>query len=316
MREVKGGIAMKVCYGMEETAAVKGCCLALGNFDGVHRGHRALIGLAVEKAREKGKASVVLTFDPHPAAVLAPGAPPDLLTTQPQKEELIAGLGVDYLYFLPFSPALAALPPEDFVKDLLWPSFRPSLVAVGFNYSFGRGARGNPDLLEALGAKMGFEVVVLPPVKIGERIVSSTAVREALAAGEIGLARDMLGYWPTLAGRVVKGDGRGRTLGFPTANIAVPPDIKLPAYGVYACRMKLPDGAWRSGVANIGQRPTFGKGLSPTVEVYLLNFSGDLYGEEVRLELRAFLRPERAFADREELIAQMERDARSARELL
>ncbi|MGI9952031.1 bifunctional riboflavin kinase/FAD synthetase [Moorellaceae bacterium AZ2] len=307
---------MKVYHGIGETTDVKGCCLALGNFDGVHRGHQALIGLVVEKARGKGVASVVLTFEPHPAVVLAPGASPDLLTTQIQKEELIAGLGVDYLYFLPFSSSVASLSPEDFVTDLLWPYFRPSLVAVGFNYSFGRGGRGKADLLKTLGREIGFEVVVLPPVRIGEQVVSSTAVREALAAGDLSLARELLGYWPTLAGKVVKGDRRGRTLGFPTANIAVPPEIKLPAYGVYACRMFLPDGTWRPGVANIGKRPTFGRGLSPTVEVYLLDFSGNLYGRQVRIELRFFLRPEKAFARREELIAQIDQDVRLARELL
>lgn len=308
---------MRVYQGLEGTDDVKGCCLALGNFDGVHRGHQRLIRLTVEKAREKNLASVVLTFEPHPEVVLGPATSPGLLTTKEQKIELISALGVDYLYFLPFTLAVASLSPEAFVTEILWPYFRPSMVAVGFNYSFGCKGEGKPALLADLGAKMGFEVIVLPPVKVGDQVVSSTAIREALAAGDISRVKDFLGYWPTLSGCVVKGEQRGRTLGFPTANVAVPPEIKLPAYGVYACRVLLPDNkAWHSGIANIGLRPTFGTHSAPTVEVYLMDFRGDLYGQKVRVELRYFLRPEKIFNNTAELVEQIIQDIKRARQLL
>ncbi|WP_231967954.1 bifunctional riboflavin kinase/FAD synthetase [Thermanaeromonas toyohensis] len=303
-------------YGLQGTDAVKGCCVALGNFDGVHRGHQELIHATVKKAQEKGCPAVVVTFDPHPALVLTPDDPPGLLTTKEQKMELIAGLGVDFLYFLPFDLNLASLTPEAFVRQILWTYFYPSLVVVGFNYTFGRGGRGNPYLLAALGRELGFEVEVIPPVKVRDHLVSSTAIREALAAGDVALAREFLGYWPTLVGYVVSGEGRGRLLGFPTANIAVEPEVRLPAYGVYACRVKLPNGSWQAGIVNIGKRPTFGSNLVPTVEVHLLDFSGYLYGEKLKLELRYFLRPEKSFASSHELIEQIGADIRRARQIL
>lgn len=307
---------MKVQYGLQGTDILKGCCIALGNFDGVHRGHQELICVTVNRARKKGSPAVVVTFDPHPALVLTPDDPPGLLTTKEQKIELIAGLGADFLYFLPFDSDLASLTPEDFVRQILWSYFRPSLVTVGFNYTFGRGGRGNPSLLAALGRELGFEVEVIPPVKVGEHLVSSTAIREALAAGDVALAREFLGYWPTLVGYVVSGEGRGRLLGFPTANVAVDPEVRLPAYGVYACRVKLPNGSWQAGIVNIGKRPTFGSSLIPTVEVHLLDFSGHLYGKKLKVELRYFLRPEKSFASSHELIEQIEDDIRKVRQIL
>lgn len=307
---------MRVYQGLEGTEEVKGCCLALGNFDGVHRGHQRLIRLTIEKARERNLASVVLTLDPHPELVLAPATSPGLLTTKEQKIELISALGADYLYFLPFTSGVASLSPEAFITEILWSYFRPSLVVVGFNYSFGCKGKGKPALLANLGAKMGFEVMVLPPVTVGDEVVSSTAIREALAAGDIDRAKDFLGYWPTLNGYVVKGEQRGRTLGFPTANVAVPPEIKLPAYGVYACRVLLPDKTWHPAIANIGLRPTFGRHSSPTVEVYVMNFCGYLYGQRVKVELRHFLRPEKSFNNTDELVEQIIQDIERAGQLL
>lgn len=307
---------MRVQYGLEGTGNLKGCCVALGNFDGVHRGHQELIRTTVKRAQRNKSPAVVITFDPHPALVLTPEEPPGLLTTKEQKIELIAGLGADFLYFLPFDLQLASLTPEEFVRQILWPYFRPSHVAVGFNYTFGRGGRGNPSLLATLGRELGFEVEVIPPVKVGERIVSSTAIREALAQGDVLLAKEFLGYWPTLVGYVVSGEGRGRLLGFPTANIAVAPEVRLPAYGVYACLVKLTNNSWQAGIVNIGERPTFGPHLMPTVEVHLLDFSGSLYGKKLKVELRYFLRPEKAFTSSRELIEQIGADIRRARQIL
>lgn len=306
---------MRVRHGLEHLEPLRGCAVALGNFDGVHRGHQELIRVAAARAREKRCPVVVLTFDPHPEMVLHPQDPPGLLTTKEQKIELMASLGVDYLCFLPFNMELASLSPEGFVEGILWGHFHPRIVVVGFNFTFGKGGRGNPSVLAALGQELGFEVEIIPPVKVGNQLVSSTAVREALARGDVEEARELLGYWPTLIGEVVSGQGRGRLLGFPTANVAVPAEVRLPAFGVYACRVKS-HSFLMPGIVNIGQRPTFGVNLTPTVEVHLFDFSGDLYGEKLRVELRHFLRPERRFAGPDDLRRQILEDISKARELL
>ncbi|WP_406678425.1 bifunctional riboflavin kinase/FAD synthetase [Moorella sp. ACPs] len=305
---------MQVRQGMPEGETARGCYLALGNFDGVHRGHQQLIGSVVQKARKAGKPAVVITFSPHPAQVLD-NDPPGLLTTTARKEKLIAALGVDFLFILPFNRELAQLPPETFVQDILWPHFQPRLVAVGFNFTFGHRGAGTPALLHRLGEELGFKVEVMAPVTYAGLTVSSTAIRNALDRGEIQLARNLLGYWPVLAGTVVGGDRRGRELGFPTANLAVPPEVKLPAWGVYACLARFQDQV-RQAVVNIGRRPTFGTDLPATIEAHLLDFEGDLYGRELELELRAYLRPERQFAAPRELVAQMQEDCARARAFL
>ncbi|QGP93270.1 Riboflavin biosynthesis protein RibF [Neomoorella glycerini] len=305
---------MQVWQGMPEGEIARGCYLALGNFDGVHRGHQHLIGSIVQQARTRGKPAVVITFAPHPAQVLSDN-PPGLLTTRTRKEKLIAALGVDFLFILPFTRELAQLPPETFVRDILWPHFQPRLVAVGFNFTFGHRGAGTPALLRRLGEELGFKVEVMAPVTCCGLTVSSSAIRNALDQGDISLARNLLGYWPVLAGTVVGGDRRGRELGFPTANLAVPPDVKLPAWGVYACLARFQDQV-RQAVVNIGRRPTFGPALPATIEAHLLDFEGNLYGQEVELELRAFLRPERKFATLGELVAQLQEDSARAREFL
>ncbi|MDK2815471.1 MAG: riboflavin kinase / adenylyltransferase [Moorella sp. (in: firmicutes)] len=304
---------MQVRQGIPEGEIARGCYLALGNFDGVHRGHQQLIGNIVQKARTEGKLAVVITFSPHPVQVLGDN-PPGLLTTRARKEKLIAALGVDFLFILPFTRELAQLPPETFVQDILWPHFQPRLVAVGFNFTFGHRGAGTPALLHRLGEELGFKVEVMAPVTYKGLTVSSTAIRNALDRGDILLARKLLGYWPVLAGTVVGGDRRGRELGFPTANLAVPPEIKLPVWGVYACLARF-QGQVHRAVVNIGRRPTFGPALPATIEAHLLDFEGNLYGQELELELRAYLRPERKFASIRELVAQLQEDCARAREL-
>ncbi|WP_258360866.1 bifunctional riboflavin kinase/FAD synthetase [Moorella sulfitireducens (nom. illeg.)] len=305
---------MQVRQGMPGEEIVAGCYLALGNFDGVHRGHQQLIGSIVRKARIAGKPAVVITFSPHPACITGDN-PPGLLTTTDRKEKLIAALGVDFLFILPFNRELARLAPETFVYDILWPRFHPRLVAVGFNFTFGHRGAGTPALLKRLGEELGFEVEVMAPVTYEGMTVSSTTIRDALDRGDILLARKLLGYWPVLAGTVVAGDRRGRELGFPTANLAVPPEIKLPARGVYACLARFRDRVYRA-VVNIGRRPTFGTDLPATIEAHLLDFEGGLYGQQLELELRAYLRPERRFAGPRELAAQMQEDCTRARAFL
>ncbi|MDN5346693.1 MAG: riboflavin kinase / adenylyltransferase [Clostridia bacterium] len=292
------------------------CYLALGNFDGVHLGHQELIRRVVEGARKAAADSLAVTFDPHPAAVLQPAVNPGLLTTRKQKLRLMEAMGVDGVCFLPFTPKLAALSPEAFVEEILWPYFRPRMVVVGFNFTFGYRGMGTPAFLQQLGSRFGFEVQVVPPVKVAGKVVSSTAIRASLEKGDVATASLLLGRWPALEGTVTGGDCRGRHLGFPTANLRIADDIKLPKYGVYACRVHMPGGAKLPGLVNIGCRPTFGINLPATVEVHILNFDGNLYGTELEIELCAFLRQERRFGSESELRRQINNDIIRARKIL
>lgn len=305
---------MQVLQGMPEGKIVEGCCLALGNFDGVHRGHRQLIGNVVQKAKARGGPAVVITFSPHPSQVLK-GKQEGVLTGTARKAKLIADLGVDYLFIIPFTRELAALEPEVFVRTILWSRFQPRMVAVGFNFTFGHRGAGTPILLRRLGEELGFNVEVMEPVTYQGTTVSSTAIRKALGQGDISLAKSLLGYWPVLEGTVVVGDQRGSQLGFPTANLSIASEIKLPANGVYASLVYIQDQGLEA-VVNIGRHPTFNPALSTTVEAHIIDFNGNLYGKEITLELRAFLRKERKFNSSRELIAKIEDDKNKARLIL
>ncbi len=305
---------MEVFTEISKGKTAKKCCLALGNFDGVHRGHQQLINIAVQEAKSSGRPAGVVTFSPHPSQVLK-GKQQNLLTDMERKAELIGALGIDYLFIIPFTKRLATIEPEAFVSTILWPCFCPHSVAVGFNFTFGCQGRGTPALLSRLGGKMGFKVRIAEPVTHKGLIISSTAIRNALGQGDIHLARLLLGYWPFLEGIVVAGDQRGRELGFPTANLAVPPEIKLPADGVYASKVHL-EGQDFATVVNVGRHPTFGSALSPIVEAHIINFEGDLYDKKIKLELRSFLRPERKFNGPQELVAKIKDDINRAQLLL
>jgi riboflavin kinase/FMN adenylyltransferase len=288
-----------------------GSAVAVGNFDGVHRGHQALVVAAVSRARTAGEAAVVLTFDPHPAAVLRPHAAPAALTTLAQKEELVAALGVDRLVVVPFDARLAALAPEAFATEVLQQSVGARHVVVGESFRFGRGRAGDPRALEELGRTRGFGVEVVPPVMEEGRPISSSRVREALAGGRVDDAQRLLGHPYFVDGVVVRGDARGRTLGFPTANLSPEPQI-LPARGVYAAQCRLADGNERPAVVNVGERPTFGGGRV-TLEAHLIGFDGDLYDARLRVSFRHFLRAEQRFASAEALVAQIRADVDAAR---
>jgi riboflavin kinase/FMN adenylyltransferase len=288
--------------------------VALGNFDGVHRGHQALVARAVARARETGGAAVVLTFDPHPARVLRPEVAPKALTTLAQKEELVLALGVERLVALEFDTRLAALSPAAFVSDVLASLLGARHVVVGESFRFGHGREGDARTLEALGGRQGFDVQVVSPVLHGGRPISSSRVRDALAAGDVRGAAELLGRPYALDGRVVRGDGRGRGLGIPTANLAVEEQL-LPARGVYAGRALVPGADWRAAVVNVGERPTFG-GAGLVVEAHLLDFAGDLYDARLRLSFQARLRGEERFASAEALVARIHEDVRAARALL
>jgi riboflavin kinase / FMN adenylyltransferase len=284
--------------------------VALGVFDGVHLAHRAILGAAVERARALGVQALACTFDPHPMEVLQPERAPVALTTIPERLDLIAETGLDGAVVIAFTRALAAMEPEAFVKDVLVERLRAREVVVGFNHRFGRGARGDAAMLASLGEQLGFRAHVVEPLQIDGVPVSSTEVRAALQRGDLAAAARFLGRPYSVGGTVVHGAGRGRTLGFPTANVQPDRPVLVPA-GVYGCDLLL-DGAAHQAVVNIGVRPTFGE-TTTTVEAHVLDFSRDMYDRHVVLRFRERLRPERRFASLEDLKAQIAEDIKEAR---
>src|SRR5579871_1021439 len=268
--------------------------LTLGNFDGVHVGHQAIVRLAVETAARLGGCPVALTFEPHPVAVLAPDRAPPLIQPLRERLALLATLGVEIVVVQRFTRAFAALDPEAFVCDFLLHRLEVVHVVVGYNVNFGRDRAGTVATLRGLGARYGFAVDEVGPVTVDGERVSSTALRAALGAGDVRRAARLLGRTYALRGRVVAGERRGRTLGFPTANLRCRSTLAVPADGVYAARVQV-GGAWHGGVVNIGIRPTFGE-RRRTIEAHLLDFTGDLYGRWVTVEMVDRLRGEQAFA--------------------
>lgn len=294
--------------------------IALGNFDGVHRGHQALLAAAVRAAERLGGDSVVYTFDPHPAAVLAPASAPPLIIGRERKLELIAQAGISVCIIEPFTRELAALSADEFARTILVDIFGARHVVVGYDFSYGHQRGGNAQILRAFGQEHGFAVEIIERVSVDGVAASSTEVRELLRAGEVAGARAILGRWFDVDGTVVRGAGRGRTIGIPTANIAVGTTI-LPAGGVYAVRMTLldDDGERRAvldGVANLGTNPTFTSGQALSLEVHVLDFCGDLYDRRVRVEFIDRLRGEIRFAGVDALVAQIHTDIGNARHIL
>jgi riboflavin kinase / FMN adenylyltransferase len=285
--------------------------LAIGTFDGVHAGHRAAIDRTVELARERGLTSAVLTFDRHPLAVVDPRRAPRLLTSLDERIRLIGELDPDELILLPFDGELAAMSAEAFCADLLVRVLRARVVVVGENSNFGAGGSGDAASLRACGYAHGYETVVLSLVTEHGETISSTRARALLGAGQIEEVRRILGWPPTVVGSVAHGEGRGRTLGVPTANLSLSPEIMLPGAGVYVARA-LVDGTWYRAAVSVGENPTFHAANEPaapaTTEAFLLGFDGDLYGRQMRLDLLRRMRAERRFASVEELVAQMKRD--------
>ncbi|MGH2978326.1 MAG: bifunctional riboflavin kinase/FAD synthetase [Solirubrobacterales bacterium] len=294
----------------EVPAAPTGRAVALGTFDGVHRGHRRVIGSAVERARERGLASMVATFDPHPLRVLRPEQPPRLLTTTDQKIDLISELGVDELVAIPFTPELSRQSAEDFCEQVLAGTLAARSVSVGANFRFGHGAAGDAALLRA---RPEFETEVVDLVQEDGDSISSSRIRGLLAEGEVAHAAELLGAPYSLVGPVVEGDRRGRDLGVPTANIEPHPDVVVPAPGIYA-GMATPDGDQPAAAAvSIGVRPTFESGGDVRVEAHLIDFEGDLYGRTMKLSFLERLRDEVRFDSPEELVEQMQKDVEQAR---
>ena len=296
-------------------ATARGGAVAVGNFDGIHLGHQFVIAKAGELARASGIQSGVLTFEPHPRSVFQPTAPPFRLTPFRVKAELLRELGVAHLYNLHFDLEFAALSAEDFVRRVLVDGLGIAEAVVGYDFVFGHARRGNAALLTAMGKALGFGVTVVEPVQQGSEIYSSTRIRNLLVEGKPRHAAVLLGRSWEIDGRVEQGDRRGRTIGFPTANIELA-DYLRPAAGVYAVRAAIGrGGTWHDGVANLGMRPTFG-GSDLRLEVHLFDFAGDLYGRHLRVALVDYLRPEQKFAGLDALKAQIAADAAKARAML
>lgn len=306
---------MRVLRDRERLAdAARGAVVAIGNFDGVHRGHAAVIGAAREAARQVAAPLAVMTFAPHPRLFFRPAQPPFLLTRLRTRLALFAGMGVELVHLLRFDAGLAGLSPEDFVDGLLARALGARHVCVGYDFVFGHRRAGTAAFLAARLAGAGIGATIVAPASSGEggdEVFSSTAARAALEAGDPARAAAILGRPFAIEGRVAHGDRRGRTIGFPTANIRLGPLLR-PRLGVYAVRVHV-GGAVHGGVANLGLRPTFGGDSEARLEAHLLDFSGDLYGQRACVEMLAFLRPERRFDGLDALKAQIAADAAAAR---
>ena len=287
--------------------------LALGNFDGLHRGHRRILDRVRRVAGERGATSVVMTFDPHPPRVVRPDKAPPLLMTTAQKLEALAHVGVHGTAIVPFTPELSRWDPEMFVRIVLVDWLRVSEVWVGANFLFGHDRAGNFSLLRALGGRYGFKAEKIDPVRYKEFVVSSTRIRRLVAEGRVDEAGALLGHQYTIDGTVVRGDGRGRTIGFPTANLCTENEL-LPPHGVYATMATIDD-VVRPSVTNIGVRPTVDASGRTTTETHIFGVDRDLYGATLRVGFVQRLRDERAFESIDALRAQIEADCGRARVL-
>jgi len=294
--------------------------VALGNFDGFHRGHQVVIGEAGRVAREMGLPLTVVVTEPHPVSFFAPNAPSFRLTPFRERAQLLENFGVDQLLVLPFDKELANMSAQDFVLKILVAGLGAKHVFVGYDYRFGKGRGGGTDVLGYMGEMEGFGLSIIKAVTVGlegyaGEVYSSTVVRNALQNGEARKAAAILGHWFTINGRVTRGDKRGRTIGFPTANIELGESLE-PKLGVYAVRVHIEGGSEAiAGVANIGKRPTFDK-RDVLMEVHLFAFNEDIYDKHLRIELVAFLRPETKFDGLDSLKAQIDKDCRTAKIVL
>jgi riboflavin kinase/FMN adenylyltransferase len=294
---------------------IAGSVLVLGNFDGVHRGHQALINAAIAKARRLGTGAVALTFEPHPRTFFRPESPLFRLTPFDAKLRVLSALGVDGIVVVPFDDRFASLSADAFVGEIVVERLRAAAVVVGYNFYFGSGRSGSSAFLVDAGVRFGFPVSVIGPVEDGAGLpFSASRVRAALEGGDIASANGMLGYRWFVLGEVRPGDRRGRELGFPTANIRLSADCRL-RHGIYAVRVRRADGSMVDGVASFGRRPTFDNG-APLLEVYLFDFEGSLYGEEFLVSFVGWIRPEERFDNVEALVARMAVDCDEAAAML
>ncbi len=295
----------------------RGAVAAIGNFDGVHLGHLAVVDQTRTLAKTLGTRLGVMTFEPHPRSVFAPEAPAFRLMNAVARAHRMERIGIDVLFELPFTPSLAALTPRDFSQDIIVDALGLTHVVVGADFRFGKDRAGTAPVLQELGRELGFGVTVAELVEIGGGEVSSTAIRAALSDGRPHDAAEMLGHWHRIEGPVVQGDQRGRDLGYPTINLSID-GLHPPRHGVYAVKVDIlsgPHAGSYDGAASVGVRPTFGVN-SANCETYLFDFEGDLYGAEASVALVEFLRPEEKYDDLDALITQMDADCARAREIL
>ena len=295
--------------------ALRGAVIALGNFDGFHRGHQAVAGEAIRWAQAEGRPSIIATFDPHPVEFFRPDVPPFRLTTLEQRQELYLAAGATAMLVFHFDAELAGTSAEDFIRAILIERFGAHCVVTGGDFTFGKGAKGNVELLRSLGGGLGLTSRVVDPVEDGGDVVSSSSIRAALRDGDPQLAASLLTRPFAIRGIVEHGDKRGRTIGYPTANLSIDSYLR-PKYGIYAVTGRiLATGQVLHGAANIGIRPQFTP-PKELLEPYFFDFSGDLYGQEIEVAFRHFLRGEATFDSLDALIEQMDKDCERARALL
>ena len=290
---------------------LRGAVVAIGNFDGIHLGHRQLVETSIASARRSARPAAVLTFEPHPRKFFAPDRPMFRLTPEPVKLAVLDKLGLDGVFVRRFDAQLAGTSAADFVTGLLRDELHVAAVAVGYDFHFGRGREGTPAMLAELCRQHDIDCELVPAVAHRGEPVSSSAIRSALAAGDVPRANALLGYRWFVEGEVRHGDKRGRELGFPTANMSLGEDCEL-RHGIYAVRLALGPGDIRDGVASFGRRPTFDNG-APLLEVHVLDFEGELYGRRLQVEFVGWIRGEERFSSAEALVARMDEDARQAR---
>lgn len=294
---------------------LKGGVVAIGNFDGVHRGHQSVLCQAVNLAKANGVCATVLTFEPHPRSFFKPDAPIFRLTDPATKSELFEAIGFDCVVEHPFDAVLSSTPAAEFVRELLVKDFGVSHVVTGYDFHFGKGREGSPQFLMQAGEELGFSATTVTAFSDeGGDVVSSSRIRDCLADGDVAEANGLLGYSYRVSGEVVKGQQLGRTLGYPTANIMLPPEARL-AHGIYAVRVRLEDGSFHTGVASYGRRPTFDNGRA-LLETFIFDFSGDLYGQQITVYLESWQRSEAKFDSAEALVEQMDKDSEEARSYL
>ena len=301
---------MRLFHGTDNADIQRPTVVTLGVFDGLHLGHQLILSTVVERAREIGAVPTVITFDPHPRAVLHPGSSPPLLQTFDQKVEAFGVLGIQQTIVIRFTQEFSLLRAQDFLKDTVKERLQARKVYLGRGFAFGHDREGNIDLLRRVSQELGFFANEVPEVRLRGQRVSSSRIRQLLSEGKVNLARRMLGRPYGVEGRVQRGSERGHQLGFPTANLQ-PENRVIPRNGVYVTGT-LVDGVWRRSVTNIGVRPTFGVEKEPSLETFVLNWTGDLYGDVVRIRFLYRLRDEKRFASVEELKTQIRRDVNRA----
>jgi riboflavin kinase/FMN adenylyltransferase len=298
---------MKIFHGTENANILRPTVLTLGVFDGLHLGHQRIMQKVVERAKAVGAHATAITFDPHPRAVLHPESAPPLLQTLDQRLANLEVLGIEQAIVVPFDRDFAARSAENFIAEIIRDRLHAKEVYLGKGFAFGRARGGNIQLLRKMSSELGFVADEVDEVRLRGQRISSSRIRNLLANGNVNLVRRMLGRPYGVEGVIIRGDRRGHTIGFPTANLH-PHNRVIPKFGVYATATLI-DGTWRRSITNIGVRPTFGKDAEPSIESYIFDFDGDLYGDVLRVRFLHRIRDERKFSGIDELKAQIQRDS-------